>query len=313
MKTYVDIYFDSDSWVLPEFIHPIHSTPIDNSGLRLKIDAFNDRSWGVEGAGWRGYEEGDWISIIDNKRKSHRVRILTSNLFKIIQYNGISNSGRVGGTFSLSRVKGKVLDIYRLIPETSLEFKLKREITDIYRNSNNFTTKMVSGHFYITKTQQLILCLKPGINCYSEDRWNNDLSIVDKPKKLNMVGYITPQILSCIDSKNPKTFEELIFKVFSKNQFFFADMNSSKTLVKDLGELIKPESNSEIDNIILKYFDKNSFPYTIPIRYLLSDELWKNNEIAKEIIRYRISKCNINAYNAGSGTLKLIKDVGYHF
>lgn len=281
MKTYINYYFDKDSWIFPENIY-IDNRKIKNSGLRIKADSLNQDNVFYWGSYY--FQNFTFLGVfLDNK--IYRINIETENLLKIIQYSGIDINGFIRGTFRLSRIKGKYYDVYRLIPEDSSEFEVKNEISTIYNNSSNFTSNMIPGHVYISKCGFLYLCLKSDVDSYMSSYWFPNL--LERPEKKKILQYISPEVLSIIDKCSSKTFSEFFDKLNSNGELKNIRSNgiyfhSSKYYGKDLGKLFEPDD-------IIDFITKPEYLSNIDIKLLLIEDIWKKNEEVRKELKSRVN------------------------
>lgn len=276
MVTDIDFYFDPDTWVIPETVE-VSGIKIKNSGLKIVFDPLNPEAIRFSGSDY--HECWSCLGIILKNGSILHISIETQNLFKVTQYSGIVMEGFLKGTYKLSRMKNKINNVYRLIPEDSRENLWKSEISNIYQDSKKFTSKMIPGHLYISKSKALYICLKEKLLDYSSD-FPLKLELEEKPKEQKYLLEITPDIKDRIDRISPKNFQELMEKVH--NPFPYSDRFYSKGFLgKDLGKVVDKED-------ILDYFITPDHIHMTPKELLLSDELWKTNTLVRKELISRI-------------------------
>lgn len=269
----IDFYFDPTRWVIPESIYS-GKTMISNSGLRVKADFLNPNSVRF----WGDYYES-WNTLgIYHKNEFLKVDISTENLLKVIQYCGISEQGYLNGTFKLSRIPGKIRDIFRLIPEDSRENLVKSEISKVYFNpGSSFTRKMIPGHLYVSKSGDLFLCVKNRGLDYSYSKWFLGIDSNPKPKKI--LVFLNRELKRELDRVSPKTLYEFANQVDSFWRYVV--IRSYEFSGKDLGQIVLPD---ELGNLL----DSPKIVSKADHSVLLFDELWKTNNLVREELKKRI-------------------------
>ena len=296
----IDYYFDSDTWIIPDSIS-VNGELIKNSGLKIKADFLNPKSI----RSWGNYYYENWNTLgVLYKNKLLGINIRTSNLLRIIQYcGGISESGFLKGTYRLTKMKGKVYDIFNLIPEDSRENLFKSEVSKIYYDSKlPFTCKMIPGHLYVSKCGYLYICIKNKILTYASNGWSLGLSDVPKQEKVLMV--LTEKRKRELDRISPKTFQEFMQKFINNKDidtYIGICTFSYKFSGKDLGQLFT-------DDELTKYFTSEEILSTMNLKILLSDELWKTNNLVREKLISMVEKLGYNGNN--NAFIKLKNELG---
>lgn len=281
LNTFID-----DTWVIPEQILLIKTDSfgrtstvrIKNSGIKVIADFMSLDS--IAYNPWEGCcQSRSRLGIIDESGDICRIIIWTNNLFKSIQYSGISKDGILGGTFRLCRVSGRIRDIYRLIPEDTAECEFKSKISEKYFDGKSgFTKNMIPGHLYILKSSRntLYICIKSNISTMARKD--------DSP--VNLMLKVTPYLLNMIESNNVKSFGELATKILCcpENMRFISKYNFRclKSPGKDVGTIVDNPEDIMMYRLLSPEYIKIA-----PLEVLVSGDLWKTDKRIREELSFR--------------------------
>lgn len=278
--------FLQNSWIIPRTVF-LDGTEIKNSGFKIQVDLL-DLSQVCDFYVCSGYYKSYIrLKVISNDPNSGTsLRVETKNLLMAIQYSGIESNGFLGGTYRLNIIH-RSLNVYGLIPEDSIECKVKSEVSDIFYDKDYpFKSKgMIPGHLYISKSKLLFLYVGE----------LKDIEIIDKiyiygiNPGINHKGiiYITDRRIYDILVKNIQNFKDLCIRSRDSSIIRCVSMNYSG---KDLGEFYP---GSDLKNCVSNSKDLELYPTYL----FFIDNLWKTNESVRNELLNRIENNNSICFN----------------